>query len=110
MAESVPDDTSEAGADIVPFPVGGRDMRWRDVVGDVLRDERRRQGRTLAEIAETAAVSVPYLSEIERGRKEVSSDVLHAVHTALGLDLGDVLERSTRRLRPQRGGPVLLAA
>lgn len=104
------DDASHEGAEIIAFPCGGRDARWRDVVGDVLRDERTRQGRTLTDVADAAAVSVPYLSEIERGRKEVSSDVLHAVHTALGMDLGELLERSTRRLRPQGRGPVLLAA
>lgn len=90
------------------------DVRLRHVIGDVLRDERRRQGRTLAEVAEEAAVSLPYLSEVERGRKEISSDLLHAVHDALGLDLHQVLERATRRLelraRPQSGGPMLLAA
>ncbi|MEM9134792.1 MAG: helix-turn-helix transcriptional regulator [Actinomycetota bacterium] len=122
------DDTAEATdtADVVepPAPDRGADpvrrpvddgVRLRHVIGDVLREERRRQGRTLADVAEEAAVSLPYLSEIERGSKEVSSDVLHVVHTALGLELGEVLERSSRRLgtleaRAQWGGPLALAA
>ncbi|MEQ8842469.1 MAG: helix-turn-helix transcriptional regulator [Acidimicrobiales bacterium] len=107
----------EYDATILAFP-GSRsstpspDPLLRDVVGEVLRDERHRQGRTLADVAEDAAVSVQYLSEIERGRKEVSSDVLHAIHGALGIDLGEFLERSTQRLRPraERSGPVMLAA
>lgn len=109
MADPQPE---EHDAEILAFPRVDPDVRLRDVVGEVLRDERHRQGRTLADVAEEAAVSVQYLSEIERGRKEVSSDVLHAVHEALGIGLGDVLERSTRRLAPraQGRGPALLAA
>lgn len=83
--------------------------RLRDVLGEVLRDERIRQERTLAEVADDAAVSLAYLSEIERGTKDVSSDLLDAVVRSLGLDLADVLERSARRLRvgSQRSGPSL---
>ena len=71
----------------------------RDVIGDVLRTERQRQARTLADVAEQAAVSLPYLSEVERGRKEVSSDLLDAIGTALDLPLVEILERSAERLR-----------
>ena len=71
----------------------------RDVLGDVLREERRRQERTLAEVAADAAVSLPYLSEVERGRKEVSSDLLDAIGTALELPLVEILERAAERLR-----------
>lgn len=75
--------------------------RLRVVIGEVLREERHRQQRTLVDVADRAAVSVPYLSEVERGRKEVSSDVLDAVVRALDVELADVLERSARRLRPE---------
>ncbi|HET8930303.1 MAG TPA: helix-turn-helix transcriptional regulator, partial [Acidimicrobiales bacterium] len=68
------------------------DPRWSVVLGDVLRDERRRQQRALADVAERAAVSLPYLSEVERGRKEISSDLLAAVITSLEVDLATVLE------------------
>jgi hypothetical protein len=84
---------------------------WREAVGGVLRDERRAQDRTLADVAGTAGVSMQYLSEIERGRKEPSSEVLGAVIGALGLRLVDLTGRVTRRLAAgQVSGPVCLAA
>ncbi|MBO1332993.1 helix-turn-helix domain-containing protein [Streptomyces sp. VRA16 Mangrove soil] len=64
---------------------------WRHVVGDVLRRRRRAQGRTLQDVADVAGISMPYLSEVERGRKEASSEMLAAVAGALGLGLVDVL-------------------
>ncbi|GGO56749.1 hypothetical protein GCM10012287_51040 [Streptomyces daqingensis] len=64
---------------------------WRDVVGDVLRRERLAQDRTLKDVAETARISMPYLSEVERGLKEASSEVLAAAARALGLDLAGLL-------------------
>lgn len=67
---------------------------WRDLVGDVLRGERLAQERTLKDVAEAARISVPYLSEVERGRKEASSEVLAAAARALGLGLGDLLARA----------------
>ncbi|WP_420451429.1 helix-turn-helix domain-containing protein [Ilumatobacter sp.] len=110
-------------SDVIPFPTAPRDRtvkeasepKLRDVLGDVLRDERREQERTLAEVAGAAAVSLPYLSEVERGRKEVSSDLLDAICGALGIPLVEVLERAADRLRvegrAQRGpGVQLLAA
>ncbi|MEZ5245949.1 MAG: helix-turn-helix transcriptional regulator [Acidimicrobiales bacterium] len=111
-AANEPEAAPRHDADILEFPGGDRTTRLRDVIGEVLREERHRQGRTLADVADAAAVSVQYLSEVERGRKEVSSDVLHAIHQELGIDLGELLDRSTRRLRPraQHRGPVMLAA
>ncbi|HEX4978453.1 MAG TPA: helix-turn-helix transcriptional regulator [Acidimicrobiales bacterium] len=103
MAKEERRDT-ERWADVVPFPTGRRAVPLRKVVGEVLREERRRQERTLADVAEEAAVSLQYLSEVERGRKEVSSDLLTAIHLALGLELGDVLERAARRLRLRSHG------
>jgi len=85
---------------------------WREVVGDVLRGERRRQHRTLADVAARAGMSVQYLSELERGRKEASSEMLAAACGSLGLDLARFAERCAgaiaRSGRPT--GPVLLAA
>ncbi|MFI2778398.1 helix-turn-helix domain-containing protein [Streptomyces sp. ALB3] len=80
-----------------PAPAA-REPLWRDLVGDVLRRERAAQRRTLKDVAETARISVPYLSEIERGRKEASSEVLAAAARALGLGLGDVLSLAQREL------------
>ncbi|MFH9471480.1 helix-turn-helix domain-containing protein [Streptomyces clavifer] len=68
-----------------------REPLWRDVVGDVLRRERLAQERTLKDVAEDARISMPYLSEIERGRKEASSEVIAAAARSLGLGLADVL-------------------
>ncbi len=64
----------------------------RRVIGSVLRRIRLRQGRTLREVADAAGVSLPYLSEVERGRKEASSEVLAAICRALGLRLADLLD------------------
>lgn len=66
---------------------------WRHALGEVLRGERLGQERILTEVAATAGVSPQYLSEIERGRKEPSSEVLGSVADALGLELVDVVER-----------------
>ncbi|MFJ8162455.1 helix-turn-helix domain-containing protein [Streptomyces sp. NPDC096136] len=74
-------------------PAGGapREPLWRDLVGDVLRRERIAQERTLKDVSEAARISMPYLSEVERGRKEASSEVLAAAARALGLGLADLL-------------------
>lgn len=71
---------------------------WRHVLGEVLRGERLEQERILTEVAATAGVSPQYLSEVERGRKEASSEVLGAVADALGLDLAEVVGRVAGRL------------
>jgi transcriptional regulator with XRE-family HTH domain len=63
----------------------------RQVIGNVFRRLRRERGITLRELAELAQVSVPYLSEIERGRKEPSSEILAAICRALDLELTDLL-------------------
>ncbi|MEU9540179.1 helix-turn-helix domain-containing protein [Streptomyces mirabilis] len=68
-----------------------REPLWRDLVGDVLRRERLAQERTLKDVADAARISMPYLSELERGRKEASSEVLAAAARALGLGLTDLL-------------------
>ncbi len=99
-------------ADVIAFRRAGDTVGLRDVIGAVLREERQSQDRTLADVAEAAAVSLQYLSEVERGRKDVSSDLLRAMHQALGLELADVLERATRRLevRSQSGSGLRMLA
>jgi transcriptional regulator with XRE-family HTH domain len=74
----------------------------RTMVGDVLRRTRREQGRTLADVAGAARVSMPYLSEVERGRKEASSEVLAAICESLGIDLSDLLAGVWRDLAQLR--------
>ena len=70
----------------------------------------RRQERTLADVADDAGVSTQYLSEVERGRKEPSSEILGAVSGALGLRLVDLTTRVARTLAVRPSGPLALAA
>jgi hypothetical protein len=81
-----------------PPPPAPKEPLWRDLVGDVLRRERLAQERTLKDVADAARISMPYLSEVERGRKEASSEVLAAAAHALGLGLGDLLSRAQGEL------------
>ena len=66
----------------------------REAIGDSLRRTRVSQSRTLREVSNSARVSLGYLSEIERGRKEASSELLAAICDALGCDVGDLLTRA----------------
>jgi transcriptional regulator with XRE-family HTH domain len=101
--------------DVVPFPAqpapGSAEPEplWREAVGRELRSERQDAERTLADVAEQAGVSIQYLSEVERGLKEPSSEVLSAVAGALGLRLVDLTSRVARSLRGIPG-PMALAA
>ncbi|AIR96580.1 helix-turn-helix domain-containing protein [Streptomyces glaucescens] len=81
-----------------PHGAAPKEPLWRDLVGDVLRRERLAQERTLKDVADAARISMPYLSEVERGRKEASSEVLAAAARALGLGLGDLLTMAQREL------------
>jgi transcriptional regulator with XRE-family HTH domain len=63
----------------------------RHLLGDALRRLRLRQGRTLREVSATARVSLGYLSEVERGRKEASSELLASICDALGAPLSQVM-------------------
>jgi transcriptional regulator with XRE-family HTH domain len=63
----------------------------RRLIGDVLRRRRLRQSRTLRDVSKAARVSLGYLSEVERGRKEASSELLAAICAALDVSLADVL-------------------
>lgn len=63
----------------------------REAIGDRLRHARTNQQRTLREVSRTARVSLGYLSEVERGRKEASSELLSAICDALELPLSELL-------------------
>lgn len=63
----------------------------RRLIGDALRAQRLRQNRTLREVSAAARVSLGYLSEVERGQKEASSELLAAICGALGVRLADLL-------------------
>src|SRR3954468_10086996 len=71
----------------------------REVYGRLLRGLRTRQARTLAEVAARAGISVAYLSEVERGLKEPSSEVLEAVCVALGSSITGLVGAAHRELR-----------
>lgn len=85
----------------------GPEPLWRECVGEQLREERLDREERLADVAGRAGVSAQYLSEVERGLKEPSSEVLAAVAGALGLRVSDVTARAAVR---QGRGPVCLAA
>ncbi|GAA3845716.1 hypothetical protein GCM10022243_09930 [Saccharothrix violaceirubra] len=98
-------------ADILPFPrkrTPGPDPLWREVLGRTLRAAREEQGARLVDVAERAGISPQYLSEIERGRKEPSSEMIAAVTGALDLDLAGLLTDVAGNVRNE--SPVLLAA
>jgi transcriptional regulator with XRE-family HTH domain len=79
----------------------------RTTIGEVLRRTRRAQGRTLADVSRAARVSVPYLSELERGRKEASSEVLAAICDALRIDLPELLAVVGRELAAGQAATVI---
>jgi transcriptional regulator with XRE-family HTH domain len=81
-------------------------VRLREAVGGALRRRRQAQGRTLREVAAAAGVSLTYLSEVERGRKEASSEVLEAVCAALGLVLAELLFEVAETLAVAGAAPV----
>ncbi len=64
---------------------------FRTELGEVLREARQAQGRTLRDVAAASSVSLGYLSELERGTKEASSELLSAVCAGLGLSLSELL-------------------
>ncbi len=78
----------------------------RHEIGDVLRGARRRQGRTLREVSSAARVSLGYLSEVERGQKEASSELLGAICAALSLPLSVVLREVSDRVAVTEGVAV----
>ena len=81
-------------------------MKLRQAVGEALRRRRQAQGRTLREVADAAGVSLTYLSEVERGRKEASSEVLEAVCAALHLGLADLFFEVAETLAATEAVPV----
>jgi transcriptional regulator with XRE-family HTH domain len=82
---------------------------WRELVGDELRGERQRRGERLVDVAERAGVSPQYLSEVERGLKDPSSEMLAALSGALDLSVREVGTRAARR-GSDAGAALCLAA
>jgi transcriptional regulator with XRE-family HTH domain len=79
----------------------------RRLIGEALRRARVRQGRTLRDVSTAARVSLGYLSEVERGQKEASSELIAAICEALDVRLSDVLREVSEALA-RREAPVAL--
>ena len=100
---------------VPPQKAPAQEPLWREVLGRRLRVLRQDQDETLAETASRAGISPQYLSEIERGRKEPSSEMIAALAGALGTTLTTLTEQVAGDLRRQRPappharGPVMLA-
>jgi transcriptional regulator with XRE-family HTH domain len=102
--ETEPLSDQEAGKGTVdPANWFDRGREWpvvlvRRLMGDVLRRRRIEQGRTLREVSASARVSLGYLSEVERGRKEASSELLAAICDALDLPMSEVLREVSEEM------------
>ena len=75
----------------------------RQEIGDVLRTHRQERGQTLRQVASKASVALGYLSEVERGQKEVSSEILASVAEALEVPLSVVMRDVSERLASVEG-------
>ena len=78
----------------------------REAVGHTLRDARTNQSRTLRDVAREARVSLGYLSEVERGHKEASSELLSAICQALGLTLSSVIAGVSHELKSRESAKL----
>ena len=78
----------------------------RTAVGQTLRAARTEQSRTLRDVAREARVSLGYLSEVERGQKEASSELLNAICDALGLTLSSVMSGVTHELESRESAKL----
>jgi transcriptional regulator with XRE-family HTH domain len=81
----------------------------REAIGGTIRRARTDRRRTLRDVSKDARVSLGYLSEIERGRKEPSSELLAAICDALALSLPDLLDDVADSMRPEAPRPARLA-
>lgn len=85
-----------------------RPVLMREILGASLREERVTQGRTLREISSTARVSLGYLSEVERGQKEASSELLAAICTALDVPMSQVLSSVSGKMAVEEARSIAL--
>ncbi|WP_067657762.1 helix-turn-helix domain-containing protein [Nocardia harenae] len=103
--------TEQHGLRVIP---GGRteaEPLWREVLGERLRALRTERGERLVETAGRAGISPQYLSEVERGRKEPSSEMIAALAGALGTSLGELAGAVAGELsRPAAAPTAMLRA
>ncbi|GGH63610.1 helix-turn-helix domain-containing protein [Rothia aerolata] len=90
-------------AKTAPAPHEQKEILLRHAIGEVLRDVRQRQGRTLREVSHSARVSLGYLSEVERGQKEASSELLASICEALDISLSKMLREVSDRMAVEEG-------
>ncbi|CAB5239202.1 unannotated protein [freshwater metagenome] len=81
-------------------------MLLREAVGRVLRLARTSQSRTLRDVARDARVSLGYLSEVERGQKEASSELLNSICNALGLSLSILMSDVALEIKSTEGATL----
>ncbi|MBW1639130.1 helix-turn-helix transcriptional regulator [Microbacterium resistens] len=115
MTDNAPRPAPEPDASVPDSPRPVAPLRepeplWREVVGDLLRAERMDRGETLVETSRRAGVSPQYLSEMERGIKEPSSEMLAAVAGALDLTLLDLTLGVAERMAPRAVPAAVTAA
>jgi hypothetical protein len=82
---------------------------WRESIGHELRKQRAASGRRLVDVAGDAGVSPQYLSEVERGLKDPSSEILAAMAGALGLSIADLASRVASSVTSSQA-PLCMAA
>lgn len=99
-------DTAEGPNEPAPTTPGGPHRLWREVVGEQIRHLRTENAERLADVAERAGVSPQYLSEIERGIKDPSSEVLEAVAGALGTSVEGLARRAYRLIPAPQPHPA----
>jgi transcriptional regulator with XRE-family HTH domain len=84
---------------VFPLEIRVLEPLWREVLGGRLRALRTDRGETLAQTAERAGISPQYLSEVERGRKEPSSEMIAALAGALDVTVADLMAGAVEDLR-----------
>lgn len=72
---------------------------FREYLGDAIREARIQRNLTLRQVSSAARVSLGYISEVERGQKEASSELVLAICTALGIPLSLVLQQATNKIK-----------
>jgi transcriptional regulator with XRE-family HTH domain len=74
-------------------------MRFRHALGEVLRETRHEQKLNLRDVAQRGCIALGYLSEIERGHKEVSSELLECIADGLGVPVSKLIEKTAIKIR-----------
>jgi transcriptional regulator with XRE-family HTH domain len=78
-------------------------MKFRHALGEVIRETRHELGLNLRDVSQLGSVALGYLSEVERGHKEVSSEILDCIAKALGLPTYQLIELSSWKMKVQSG-------